>query len=138
VSRLLAVLPPWVPFAVGGVLLAGLVGGFVALKAAWKAEGAAAAAVEVEVENQKAIVAQKERDARLSTELVESQAIELASLRNRADTIITRIERVPITTGCGPVMRDASRLMRELFERGGQPPAGRQPAAAVPGSGAGR
>ena len=133
-DTLLGFLPSWVPFAALAVLLLGLAGGFFALRASWQAEGAA----NVIAADQKAIVAQKERDARLSTELVESQAIELASLRNRADTIITRIVNAPSTSGCGPVMRDASHGVRELFDGAGGKDAGRQPAAAVPGSAAGR
>jgi hypothetical protein len=134
VGRLLGLLPPWAPLALAGVLLAVLAGGFLALRSAWRAEGAA----RVVAANHEAIVAQKERDARLSRELIESQAIELANLRTRADTIITRIVHVPVTSGCGPSMRDASHGLHELFGRAGGPPAGRQPAAAVPGPGAGR
>jgi hypothetical protein len=130
---LLALLPPWAPLALAGVLLAAVAAGFFALRSAWRAEGAA----QIEVANQKAIAAQKARDAALSAELVESQARELAGLRHRADTIITRIERVPVTTGCGPVMRDASRGVHELFQRSGRPAAGREPAPAVQRSGAG-
>jgi hypothetical protein len=134
VGRLLGLLPPWAPLALAGVLLATLAGGFFALRSAWRAEGAARAVAA----NQEAIVAQKERDARPSRELVESQAIELAALRTRADTIVTRIVHVPVTSGCGPSMRDASRGLHELFANPGRPPAGRQPAAAVPRSGTGR
>jgi hypothetical protein len=120
---LLALLLPWAPLAFAGVLLAAVNAGFLTVRAAWRAEGAA----RIEVANQKAIAAQRERDARLSAELVESQAIELAALRTRADTIITRIVHVPLTSGCGPSMRDASLGLHKLFGNLGRPPAGPQP-----------
>ena len=129
-SRLLALLPPWVPFAVVGVLLAGLVGGFFALRAAWQAEGAA----KVIAADRQAVIEQKERDAALSAALITQQQEQLAALQAEANTIVRRIDNAPKTTQCGPVMRDASRGLHELFGGAGQPPAGRQPAAALPGS----
>jgi hypothetical protein len=133
-DTLLGFLPSWVPFAALGVLLAGLVGGFFALKASWQAEGAA----QVIAANQKAVIEQQEKDARLSAGLVARQAAEIATLQDKAQTVIRRIDNAPKTTGCGPVMRDASHGVRELFGGAGGAPAGRQPAAAVPGSGAGQ
>jgi hypothetical protein len=131
---LLGLLPSWVPFALVGVLVAGLVGGFFALRASWQAEGAA----RVVAADQKALIEQQKRDAALSATLIARQAEQLAELSTRANTVIRRIDNAPVTTGCGPVMRDASRGLRELFGGPGGAPAGRQPAAAVPGSGAGR
>jgi hypothetical protein len=133
-DTLLGLLPSWVPVAAVGVLLAGLVGGFFALKASWQAEGAA----KVIAADQKAVIEQQQKDARLSAELVAQQAAEIATLQDEAQTVITRIDNAPKTTGCGPVMRDASRGVRELFNGAGGAPAGRQPVAAVPGPGAGR
>jgi len=133
-DTLLGFLPSWVPFAAIGVLAIGLVGAFFALKASWQAEGAAS----VIAADQKAVIEQQQKDARLSAELVANQAAEIAALQDKAHTIITRIDNAPKTTGCGPVMRDASRGVRDLFQRPGGAPAGRQPAPAMPGSGAGR
>jgi hypothetical protein len=133
-DTLLGFLPSWVPFAALGLLLAGLAGGVFALRAAWQAEGAA----RVIAADQKAVIEQQQKDARLSAELVAKQAVEIAALQDKAQTVITRIDNAPKTTGCGPVMRDASRGVRELFDGAGGAPAGRQPAAAVPGSAAGR
>ncbi|HEY4170061.1 MAG TPA: hypothetical protein VGM96_24930 [Reyranella sp.] len=133
-ETLLGFLPPWVPFAAVGVLLAGLVGGFFALKASWQEEGAA----RVIAADQKAVIEQRQKDARLSADLVARQAAEIATLQDKAQTVITRIDNAPKTTGCGPVMRDASHGVRELFDGTGGASAGRQPAAALPGSGAGR
>jgi hypothetical protein len=133
-DALLGSLPSWVPFAAIGVLAIGLAGGFFALKASWRAEGAAA----VVAADQKAVIEQQQKDARLSAELVANQAAEIAALQDKAQTVITRIDNAPKTTGCGPVMRDASRGVRELFNGAGGAPAGRQPAAAMPGSGTGR
>ncbi len=109
----LGMLPPWVPFAVAGVLLAGLVGGFFALKASWQAEGAA----KVIAADQQAIMKQQAADAKLSDELVANQAAEIAALQDQAQTAIARIDHAPVTTGCGPVMRDASRGVHDLFGR---------------------
>lgn len=128
------VLPPWMPFAAIAVLAVGLVGGIFALKVSWQAEGAA----RVIAADQKAVIEQQQKDARLSADLVARQAAEIAALQDKAQTVITRIDNAPKTTGCGPVMRDASRGMRELFDGAGGPPAGRQPAAALSGSAAGR
>lgn len=133
-DALLGFLPSWVPFAAIGVLVAGLVGGFFALKASWQAEGAA----QVIAADQKAVIEQQQKDARLSADLVARQAAEIATLQDKAQTVITRIDNAPKTTGCGPVMRDASHGVRELFDGAGGAPARRQPAAAVPGPGAGR
>lgn len=133
-DALLGFLPSWVPFAALGVLLVGLAGGFLALEASWRAEGAA----QVIAADQKAVIEQQQKDARLSADLVARQAAEIAALQDKAQTVITRIVNAPSTSGCGPVMRDASRGMRELFDGAGGAPARRQPAAAVPGSAAGR
>ena len=127
-SFLFKLLPSWVPLALGGLLVAGLVAGYFG----WQHHERALGAALVEAADAKAVAEQREKDARLSAELVARQAAELDALRNRAATIITRIERVPVTTGCGPVMRDASRGLQQLFTPGaGGPPAGRQPAAAL-------
>ena len=133
-DTLLGLLPSWVPFAAIGVLAIGLAGGFFALKASWQAEGAAS----VIAADQKAVIEQQQKDARLSAKLVANQAAEIAALQDKAQTVITRIDNAPKTTGCGPVMRDASRGVRELFNGTGGAPPGRQPAAALPGSGTGR
>jgi hypothetical protein len=133
-DTLLGLLPSWVPFAAVGVLVLGLAGGLLALRESWQAEGAA----RVIAADQKAVIEQQKRDAALSAAIIGRQAEQLAALAAKANSVITRIDHAPVTTGCGPVMRDASRGLRELFNGPGQPAAGRQPAAAVPGSGAGR
>lgn len=120
-DTLLGFLPSWVPFAAIGVLALGLVGGFFALKASWQAEGAAA----VVAADQKAVIEQQQKDARLSSELVANQAARIAALQDKAQTVITRIVNAPSTSGCGPVMRDASRGVRDLFQRPGGASAGR-------------
>jgi hypothetical protein len=131
---LLGLLPSWAPLALVGLLVAGLVGGLFALRASWQAEGAA----RVVAADQKALIEQQKRDAALSAAIITQQAEQLAALSARANTVIRRIDHAPVTTGCGPVMRDASRGLRELLGGPGGAPAGRQPAAAVPGPGTGR
>ena len=133
-SALDALLPPWVKFGAIALLAIGLAGGFFALKASWQAEGAA----QVIAADQKAVIEQQQKDARLSAELAANQAAEIATLRDKAQTVITRIDNAPKTIGCGPVMRDASHGVRELFDGAGGAPAGRQPSAALPGPAAGR
>ena len=120
-DTLLGLLPSWVPFAAIGVLALGLAGGFFALRASWQAEGAAA----VVAADQKAVIEQQQKDARLSAELVANQAAKIAALQDKAQTVITRIVNAPSTSGCGPVMRDASRGVRDLFQRSGGASAGR-------------
>jgi hypothetical protein len=135
VKLLLGLLPPWAPLAAIGLLLAGLVAGGFALRASWQAEGAA----RVVAADRQAVIDQKERDASLSAALIANQAAALADLSARSQVVITRIDNAPRTNGCGPVMRDASRGLQQLFAPGaGEPAAGRQPAAALPGPRAGR
>lgn len=134
-ETILGFLPSWVPFAAVGLLLLALGGGVLALRSAWKAEGAAA----VVAADKQAVIDQQRRDAQLSGEIIARQQQQLAALSARANTIVRRIDNAPTTTGCGPVMRDASRGLHELFQqRAGGADAGRQPAAAVPGPGTGR
>jgi hypothetical protein len=134
VKALLGLLPPWLPIVVEGALLLALVGGLFALKAAWRAE----AATRVIAADQKAVIEQKERDAALSAAIIVEQQEKLAALAAQASTIVRRIDNAPKTTQCGPVMRDASRGLHELFSGAGAAPAGRQPPAAVPRPAAGR
>lgn len=95
----------------------------------------AVGAAKVVAADQKALLEQQTKDAKLSAELVANQAVEIAKLQDKAQTVITRIVNAPSTSGCGPVMRDASRGVHELFDQAGGPPARRQPAVAVPGPG---
>lgn len=132
-SLLDGLIPPWVKLAAIGVLLVALVGGFFALKSSWQAEGAA----KVIAADQKAVLEQQAKDAKLSAELVASQAAKIAALQDKVQTIITRIDHAPSTSGCGPVMRDASRGLHDLFGGAGGAPAGPQPAPAMSGPGVG-
>ena len=133
-KALLGLLPPWLPIVAASVLLLALVAGFFALKAAWQGEAAA----QVIAADQKAVIEQKERDAALSAAIIVEQQEKLAALSAQAGAIVRRIDNAPKTTQCGPVMRDASRGVHELFRGAGAAPARRQPAAAVPGSAVGR
>lgn len=75
---------------------------------------------------------QAREDARLSADLLARQADRLAGLNALATTHLQRIEHAAVTFGCGPVMRDSSRGVRQLFEGGSGPgnaPAGSRPAA---------
>jgi len=131
--KLLDLLPWWLPLALAGVLAVAVIGGGFVLRSSWQAEGAA----KVAAADQKAVIEQQRRDAALSAGIIARQAEQLAALSAKADSLVKRIDDAPKTTGCGPVMRDASRGLHELFGRADAAPARRQPAAAVPGSGAG-
>jgi hypothetical protein len=82
------------------------------------------------------------QDAQLRSDaIVASQAEALAKTAAKAGGIIERIIHVPVTNGCGPVMRDASRGVHELFGRqagGGAAEAERGAPAALPRPGADR
>lgn len=120
-DKLLGFLPPWVPVAAIGVLVLALAGSAWALKNSIEAGGAA----KVIAADQKAVIDQKNRDAALSAAIITRQAEQLAALSVQANTIVRRIDNAPKTTGCGPVMRDASRGLHELFNGAGGAPAGR-------------
>jgi uncharacterized membrane protein len=121
-DKLLGLVPTWVPFAAAGVLLAALAAGwFFGLKPALEAEGAS----KVIVADQQAALKQQAKDAALSAVLVADQAAEIASLQAEAQIVITRIDHAPVTTGCGPVMRDASHGVRDLFGGAGAAPSRR-------------
>lgn len=100
-------------------------------------EAAVAACAKERLAAAQAVVEQYEKDRALSASLIARQAEQLATLSARASTIQKGIDNAPKTNGCGPVMRDTSRGLHELFGGAGSAPARRQPAATMPGSGAG-
>jgi hypothetical protein len=119
--KLLDLLPSWLPLVAAGLLAVVLLAGAFVLRASWQAEGAA----RVVAADQKATIEQQRRDAALSAGIIARQAEQLAALSAKANALVKRIDDAPKTNGCGPVMRDASRGLHELFERAGAAPAGR-------------
>lgn len=120
-SVLFKMLPSWVPLALAGVLLAALTTGYFV----WQAKEREIGRAQIEAADAKALAKQKADDAKLSADIVAKQQVALTALENKANTSIVRYVNAPKTTGCGPVMRDASHSVHELFLNPGQPPAGR-------------
>ena len=80
-----------------------------------------------------AVLRQKAEDAELSAGLIDKQQKALAALDQKAFEAIQKVTHEPVSTTCARSlpMRDATRSLRELFAEDGEPPAGRQPAAAL-------
>ncbi|HLG49062.1 MAG TPA: hypothetical protein VKY24_22650 [Reyranella sp.] len=121
-------------------LIGAMVGLLVLTGASWIVVGKIedVGAAKVAAADQKALLEQQAKDAKLSAEIVANQAAEIAALQDKAQTVITRIVNAPSTSGCGPVMRDASRGLHELFQYSRTTNAGREPTATMPGSAARR
>jgi hypothetical protein len=108
VTRLLAFLPSWVPFAVVGVLLLGLIGGFFALKASYEAEGAA----KVQLADRDAIIKQNAADAAESAKQISIRDKTIGELQKSAGTVREVIQNAPNTSGCGPAVGNALDWLR--------------------------
>ena len=112
-------LAPWLGLALAGLVVWGL----------WGRLDAAS----LKLRSTEAVLAQKEADARLSAALVRRQADRLAGLERQATLSLQQVQNAPLTYDCArsPAMRAASRGVRDLFARGGEPPARPEPAAPV-------
>lgn len=110
-SALLKLVPSWVPLALGALLLAGLTTGYFV----WQAKEREIGRAQIEAADAKALAKQKADDAALSADIIAKQKIALQALQDRANTAIVRIVNAPKTTGCGPVMRDASHGVRNIL-----------------------
>lgn len=115
---------------VGGVLflLALLGGGYLAWAAHERALGAAA----VELANAKAIIVQREADAKANAIAVAQLAQKLSDTETKVITVTEKVYAAPITRECAqsPAMRAASDGLRQLFPAAGQ--AGNRPGAPAP------
>jgi hypothetical protein len=80
-----------------------------------------------------AVLRQKAEDAALSAALVDKQQKALAALDRSVFAALQKVNNEPVSTTCARSlpMRDATRSLHELFAGDGEPPAGRQPAAAL-------
>lgn len=80
-----------------------------------------------------AVLRQKAEDAALSSGIIDKQQKALAALDRSVFAAIQKVNHEPVSTTCARSlpMRDATRSLHELFAADGQPPAGRQPAAAL-------
>lgn len=115
-----------------GVLLIALgISGWL-LKRAWAENGA----LETKLASAKAVIQQREEDAKLNAIAV----AQLADKLNRTETkVITQVERIyaaPVTRECAqsPAMRAASDGVRDIIAPAVQAPDRRGAPAAVPGS----
>jgi hypothetical protein len=119
---------PWVLLLIVG--LAGVAGtGWYRMR--W--EGCVAARAEDRVKAEQAKSAALEHAKNTSDAIIVEQAQALAATANRAAPVVERITHAPVTTGCGPVLRDAARGVRSILDSGGgETQAGGGPPAAVP------
>lgn len=117
---LFKLLPSWVPLALGGVILAGVVGGYFAWQHHERMIGAAA----IEASNQKAIIAQQAKDAQLSREQILKLQGRIEQIDATAAPIRERIIHVPVTTSCGPAIAAAADGVRALLNEANRPAAG--------------
>jgi hypothetical protein len=112
-----------------GVLVLLLGGAGLLLKWSYEANGT----LQAGLADRDAVLRQKEEDAALSAGLIDKQQKALAALDQKAFAAIQKVNHEPVSTTCAQSlpMRDATRSLHELFARDGEPPAGRQPAAAL-------
>lgn len=131
---MLGLVPPWVPIAAAGVLLAALVGGFFALRAAWRAEGEARLAAAVNGATVKTMSEQAEINHGIAQKLDALTAERATTMRET----IREIYIQPSSDACR--QSDAMRALNGRLHwrpggQGGGAAAARPPVAAVPPAG---
>ncbi len=119
---LLKLLPSWVPLALGGVLIAGLIAGFFVYREQQREIGRQ----EIIAADAKAIAVQKEADAKLSADLVNALETKNRALEASANQVREVIRYVPVTSSCGPAVGNAADWVRgSLAPQDGGSPTGR-------------
>ena len=108
-----------VALGVGGVLL----------KHAWSRQ----AQLETQVMAQKAVIDQKEADAKLNAKVVQDLATKVANTETKVVTVTEKVYVAPKTTVCveQPSVRIAIDGVRDLYGDSLRAPGGRQPQAPV-------
>ena len=112
-----------------GVLVLLLGGGGLLLKWSYEENGT----LKASVADRDAVLRQKAEDAELSANIIDRQQKALATLDQKAFAAVQKVNHEPVSTTCAQSlpMRDATRSLHQLLADDGEPPAGRQPAAAV-------
>lgn len=97
------------------------------------------AAIGTELSAARGVIRQHEEDRRKNEEAVQQLVAKLRDTETKVITVTEKVYAAPVTRDCAqsPAMRAASDGLRQLFGSGGQTDDRRQPAAAVPGPGAG-
>ena len=106
---------------------------------AWAQHQQAIGAAKVELANAKAVIKQREEDAKENAKAIAQLAQKLQDTETKIITVTEKVYAAPITRDCAqsPAMRAASDGLRELFRDSGQADDRRQPAPAVPRSASG-
>jgi hypothetical protein len=125
-GMLFKMLPSWVPLALGGLLIAGLIGGYFV----WRGQQREIGRQEIIAKDAKALAEQKEKDAKLSADLVAE--LEQRLVNREATAVPVREVIRNVATECsratGPDVDAAAQWVRDALSETGRPPAGRQPA----------
>ena len=122
-GALLKLLPPWVPVALGGVLIVALIGGYLG----WVHHQREIGRLEIIAADAKALADQKEKDARLSADLVEQLQQKLVNRELTAQPVKEVIRNVATqcSRAAGPDLDAAAAWVRDALSETGRPPAGR-------------
>lgn len=120
---LLKLLPSWAPLALGGLLIAGLIGGYYV----WRGQQREIGRLEIIAADAKAVADQKEKDAALSADLV--QQLEQKLVNREATTVPVREVIRNVATECsrasGPDLDAAAGWVRDALSAPGRSATGR-------------
>lgn len=118
---LFKMLPSWVPLALSGILIAGVIGGYFA----WRGQQREIGRQEIIAKDAKALAEQKEKDAALSATLVQDLRQKLSDREAVVGTVRERIVRVgtECSKATGPDAAAAAAFVRDAVSQAGRSPA---------------